>query len=84
MEVKTFKEIVETEAPWDNIDWEIDDNYLSARRKGHKETFYNIEKHRMKTEDQRLEWLAQLSVKNWVDPYLAMRKIIEARDKWNL
>ena len=39
MEVKTFKEIVETEAPWDNIDWEIDDNYLSARRKGHKETF---------------------------------------------
>ena len=56
----------------DNIAYGIDDKYLTIIEKldnGKTREIYWIEKSRCKTIEQQLDWLLQLSRKNWIDPY---------------
>ena len=56
----------------DNITYGIDDEYLTIIEKldnGQTREVYWIEKSRCRTIEQQLDWLLQLSQKQWIDSY---------------
>tara|TARA_R100001082_G_C4365992_1_gene161961 strand:- start:4467 stop:4730 length:264 start_codon:yes stop_codon:yes gene_type:complete len=76
--VMTLKELMEEKSPYDDITYHVDKKFITVKRKG--KDFYHIEKNRLSTEKERLEWVAHVSGKDWCynhDFYKTMLKAID-------
>ena len=75
-------EIVKEKSPYDDITYHVDNKYITVKSKDNE--FYHIDKHRLLSEDQRLEWIAHMSQKNWCNSYKFYKVMLEAIDKMDL
>ena len=68
--------------PIDGITYHVDKKYITVKRDGYG--FYHIDKHRLLTEEKRLEWVAHMSEKNWCNSYKFYKTMVKAIDTMNL
>jgi len=69
----------------ENITYGFDDEYLTVIEKldnGKTREVYWIEKSRCKTIEQQLDWLLQLSQKQWIDSYKFKDQLAAAIRLW--
>ena len=80
--LQTFKEILDDMTEDDsNIKYEITKNSLDLKVNGWT---YSIEKSRCLTREDRWDWLAHMSEKNWIDNYTLMVTFLKATSFLNL
>ena len=80
--LQTFKEILDDMTEDDsNIKYEITKNSLDLKVNGWT---YSIEKSRCLTREDRWDWLAHMSEKNWIDNYTFIVTFLKACRTWGI
>ena len=80
--VMTLKEMMDEKSPYDDITYHVDKKFITIKKK--KKEIYNIEKNRLSTEKQRLEWVANMSEKRWCYGYKFYQTMLKAIDTMDL
>ena len=86
-EIKGFEAIsgndfFNMESPYDDITYHVNKKHITVKRKG--KGFYHIEKNRLLTEKQRLEWVAHMTAKRWCNGYKFYSTVLQAIEKMEL
>ena len=76
LKYESLRDIKKKDLMSEHITYHVDKKYITVKRDGHE--FYQIDKNRLLTEKKRLEWVAHMGQKNWVDNYTFFKTMLRA------
>ena len=68
------------QSPYDDISYHVEGNYITVKRKDKE--FYHIDRSQLRTEKDRLMWVAHMSEKNWCYTHDFRKALMKAIGKW--